>query len=363
MGLASAIDPDRTGTVTYSLTNNASGRFAINSATGQITVANGSLLDFEAATSHTIVVQAMDQGSQSFSKTLTINLTNVNEAPNDMGFGTQFVGNGSTVVSAGATVAAANDFTIEIKATPRESIVLPTQSNAGINSGVNGVMAVMADQGDIAWGTASGATRSVGLAIGINGVVVYQHSSKHFLFPPFYSGTIQPDSDIAVVFVNKTPTLFINGVQVATGIQSDGTTVRASIGYTASTGIGGGNAVTGRYFNGTLSDYRVWDSSLDATTINNNRSAAIANGTPGLLANMIVSSINENAANGTVVGRARGYDPDAEPRSVTHSPTTLAADLRSTVRPVRSRLPTAACLTLKRPRTTRSQFVPLTKVG
>ncbi len=81
VGLASAIDPDRTGTVTYSLTNNAGGRFAIDSSTGQITIGNGSLLDFESSASHTIVVQATDQGSQSFSKTLTINVTNVNEAP------------------------------------------------------------------------------------------------------------------------------------------------------------------------------------------------------------------------------------------------------------------------------------------
>ncbi len=100
-------------------------------------------------------------------------------------------------------------------------------------------------------------------------------------------------------------------MQVATGIQSDGTTVRATVGSNGSVGIGGGVLVGGRYFNGTLSDYRVWNSALDATTINNNRTAAIVPGTPGLLANMIATSINENAANGTVVGRARGYDPDA----------------------------------------------------
>jgi VCBS repeat-containing protein len=81
VGIASAIDPDRTGTLTYSFTNNAGGRFAIDNSTGQITVANGSLLDFETSRSHTVVVQATDQGSQSFSKTLTINVTNVNEAP------------------------------------------------------------------------------------------------------------------------------------------------------------------------------------------------------------------------------------------------------------------------------------------
>ncbi len=39
VGVATAVDPDRTGSVTYSLTDNAGGRFAINSTTGQITVA------------------------------------------------------------------------------------------------------------------------------------------------------------------------------------------------------------------------------------------------------------------------------------------------------------------------------------
>ena len=46
-------------TVTYSLTDDAGGRFAID-ATGVVTVANGAVLDYEAATSHTITVQASD---------------------------------------------------------------------------------------------------------------------------------------------------------------------------------------------------------------------------------------------------------------------------------------------------------------
>ncbi len=58
-------------------------------------------------------------------------------------------GDASTVVSANSTVAAANDFTLEIKATPRETITLPAQSNTGINAGTNGGMAVMADQGTV----------------------------------------------------------------------------------------------------------------------------------------------------------------------------------------------------------------------
>ena len=37
--------------------DNAGGRFAINSSTGQITVANGSLLDFETQASHSLTVR------------------------------------------------------------------------------------------------------------------------------------------------------------------------------------------------------------------------------------------------------------------------------------------------------------------
>jgi VCBS repeat-containing protein len=78
---AAAIDPDRTGTITYSLTNNAGGRFAINSTTGQITVANSSLLDFEAATNHNITIRVIDQAGLTFDEVLTIHLTDVNETP------------------------------------------------------------------------------------------------------------------------------------------------------------------------------------------------------------------------------------------------------------------------------------------
>jgi trimeric autotransporter adhesin len=65
--------------VTYSLTDNASGRFAINSATGAITVANSALLNFEAATSHEITVQATSVDGSFTKKTFTIAVNDVNE--------------------------------------------------------------------------------------------------------------------------------------------------------------------------------------------------------------------------------------------------------------------------------------------
>ncbi len=84
IGIAATTDPDAGGQHAYSLTNTAGGRFAIDSTTGQITVANGSLLNYEAAKSHSITVRTTDQGGLSRSQTFTIALTNVNEAPTDL---------------------------------------------------------------------------------------------------------------------------------------------------------------------------------------------------------------------------------------------------------------------------------------
>ena len=74
---AVATDPDTTDTVTYSLDVSAGGRFAINSATGVVTVAGA--LDREAAASHSITVRATSSGGGFSTQAFTINLTDVDE--------------------------------------------------------------------------------------------------------------------------------------------------------------------------------------------------------------------------------------------------------------------------------------------
>jgi hypothetical protein len=73
---AFSTDPDAGTTLTYSLTNNAGGRFAINASTGVVTVANGLLLDYETNSSHTITVQASD-GALTSSQNFTITVTDI----------------------------------------------------------------------------------------------------------------------------------------------------------------------------------------------------------------------------------------------------------------------------------------------
>ena len=66
--------------LTYSLSDNAGGRFAINSSTGEITVANSRLLDFETAGAHTVTVEVSD-GSLTSSRDYSIYIQDTNDAP------------------------------------------------------------------------------------------------------------------------------------------------------------------------------------------------------------------------------------------------------------------------------------------
>src|SRR5207244_766415 len=76
VGIAAASTDIHGGTVTFSLTDNAGGRFAIDAATGVVSVANAGLLDYETDTSHSITVQASD-GTLTSAQSFTIAVTDV----------------------------------------------------------------------------------------------------------------------------------------------------------------------------------------------------------------------------------------------------------------------------------------------
>src|SRR5205807_753991 len=57
------------------------GRFAIDATSGVITVANGSLLDYEAATSHAVTVRVTDQGGLTTTQTFARADAHTSELP------------------------------------------------------------------------------------------------------------------------------------------------------------------------------------------------------------------------------------------------------------------------------------------
>ena len=77
-------DPDAGQTHTFSITaGNTDNAFAINASTGQITVATSAAVNFETTPSFSLTVQVQDNGvvPAAGTATITVNLTNVNEAP------------------------------------------------------------------------------------------------------------------------------------------------------------------------------------------------------------------------------------------------------------------------------------------
>ncbi len=83
VGSVSGTDPEGNA-LTYSISGgNAAGVFAINATTGAIRIANTANLNYEATSSYTLTITATDNGFGSLtgSRNVTINITNVNEAP------------------------------------------------------------------------------------------------------------------------------------------------------------------------------------------------------------------------------------------------------------------------------------------
>ena len=75
---AFATDADATDTVSYSLSNDAGGAFAIDPTTGVVTVADSSLLDYETATSETIEVTATSTDGSTSVQSFVVGLTDDN---------------------------------------------------------------------------------------------------------------------------------------------------------------------------------------------------------------------------------------------------------------------------------------------
>ena len=75
------IDADVDDSHSFSLTDDAGGAFAIDAGSGEISVANAALIDYESAATMNITIRATDSGGLTFDKVVTINVLDVNDAP------------------------------------------------------------------------------------------------------------------------------------------------------------------------------------------------------------------------------------------------------------------------------------------
>jgi Ca2+-binding RTX toxin-like protein len=108
VGTLVAVDPDAGDTLTYALTDDADGRFAIDPSTGVITVADGARLDYETAAAHSIGVRVTDAGGLSAIGAFTVGVADVNEAPTVLDLSSARVVEGVPDGTVVGTVAAAD---------------------------------------------------------------------------------------------------------------------------------------------------------------------------------------------------------------------------------------------------------------
>jgi Ca2+-binding RTX toxin-like protein len=315
VGTVTGVDPDAGATLSYSLTANAGGRFAINASTGQITVANGTLLDYETATSHSVTVRVTDQGGLTFDKTLTLNLTNVNEAPTNA-----TLSGGSVAENAanGAVVGTVTGVDPDAGATFSYSLTGNAGGRFAINASTGQITVANGALLDYETATSHSITVRVtdqsGLTFDKNLTVTVTDVSES-------SNTAPTNATLSGGSVGENAA---NGAVVGTvtGVDPD---AGAVLSYALTANAGGRfaiNATTGQITvaNGTLLDYeaaashgvtvRVTDQggltfdkafTLNLTNVNEAPTNATLTG----------GSVAENAANGTVVGTVAGVDPDA----------------------------------------------------
>ncbi len=81
IGVAQVEDPDVKDSWYYELLDDADGRFSIDSATGQLRVADGTALDFEQAVAHQITIKVTDAAMHSLIVDFVIEVTDLNEWP------------------------------------------------------------------------------------------------------------------------------------------------------------------------------------------------------------------------------------------------------------------------------------------
>lgn len=195
-------------------------------------------------------------------------------------------GSGNTVVFDGTNDAAdgnASDlstiydnFTIEMWIKPTTTITVKAQQN-GISdiSGTTGNgqrYAVFPTHGGSSCGVVGNA--GAGISAGTNCIQVYEHSGCYMPALLSYSGTFTGWTHIAVVYTSKQPKLYVNGMNVATGLTSNQTHVFP--------GALLGGAAYG-WFQGSLDEVRIWDHSRSQNQIRTYMCQSLTGSESGLM--------------------------------------------------------------------------------
>ncbi|MEH7083894.1 glycosyltransferase [Neobacillus drentensis] len=124
----------------------------------------------------------------------------------------------------------------------------------------------------------------VSVSVGLNGIIVYEHTLTNIYAVLVYEARINDLTHIAVVYDEREPQLFINGRFVKKGEQSPRT-------YVYPSGMIGGQP--GLFFNGDINEIRLWNHSRTKKNLKNYLNKKLIGSEPGLYGVWPAPTVNE----------------------------------------------------------------------
>ena len=190
---------------------------------------------------------------------------------------------GTQTVNGNLVTAAVNSFTMEFWVKPTATRATTTQSNTGTIGTSAQRYAINPAFGN----TDAGA----GVSVGTDGISVFEHGAGYLPSTLVYDFQT-PKTEwmhVAVVYNNRIPTLYINGVFVKTGVVSARSNVYPSSGTGSSYG----------YYNGQLDNIRIWNDVRTSAEIRANMNIEVPANNTGLVARYDFNASNVNASFGS----------------------------------------------------------------
>jgi hypothetical protein len=158
------------------------------------------------------------------------------------------------ITSTAGMTSISNNFTLAFWVYPRSSHQIDAETTTG-GAGVSGQRYVW---GPSWFNNASGGAGS-GVSVGTNGVSVYEHAANYMPATLVYQSALTGWTHVAVVYENRQPRLYVNGVLVRTGLTSP----RTAVGIVP-WGVGGADY---GYLSGEMDDLRLYGGVLPASEI------------------------------------------------------------------------------------------------
>lgn len=122
-----------------------------------------------------------------------------------------------TVGANGSLTSVTNNFTLAFWAFPRSAHEIDPENTSSIG-GVSGQRYVLGARHGANY--APSGHSGAGVSVGTNGISVYEHAANYMPALLVYQATINSWTHIAVVYENRQPKLYVNGVLVRTGLLS-----------------------------------------------------------------------------------------------------------------------------------------------